>query len=99
MHILVSFTCQTCRFYLSELVFTCFYLSIRKILIPPRSGAFLLFLILRSKKKFSNMKTKKSQILKEVVRDVLIVLGLAMVVVAPIAFVLFMMWVQQIVCG
>ena len=47
----------------------------------------------------SIMKTKKSQILKEVVRDVLIVLGLAMVVVAPIAFVLFMMWVQQIVCG
>lgn len=45
------------------------------------------------------MKTKKSQILKEVVRDVLIVLGLAMVVVAPIAFVLFMMWVQQIICG
>jgi hypothetical protein len=44
------------------------------------------------------MKTKKSQILKEVVRDVLIVLGLAMVVVAPIAFVLFMMWVQQIIC-
>ena len=47
----------------------------------------------------SIMKTKKIQILKEVVRDVLIVLGLAMVVVAPIAFVLFMMWVQQIVCG
>ena len=45
------------------------------------------------------MKTKKIQILKEVVRDVLIVLGLAMVVVAPIAFVLFMMWVQQIICG
>jgi hypothetical protein len=44
------------------------------------------------------MKTKKIQILKEVVRDVLIVLGLAMVVVAPIAFVLFMMWVQQIIC-
>ena len=50
-------------------------------------------------KKFSIMKTKKIQILKEVVRDVLIVLGLAMVVVAPIAFVLFMMWVQQIICG
>ena len=50
-------------------------------------------------KKISNMKTKKSQILKEVVRDVLIVLGLAMVVVAPIAFVLFCMWVQQIICG
>ena len=50
-------------------------------------------------KKFSNMKTKKIQILKEVVRGVLIVLGLAMVVVAPIAFVLFMMWVQQIICG
>ena len=48
---------------------------------------------------FSIMKTKKIQILKEVVRDVLIVLGLAMVVVAPIAFVLFMMWVQQIICG
>ena len=48
---------------------------------------------------FSNMKTKKVQILKEVVRDVLIVLGLAMVVVAPIAFVLFCMWVQQIICG
>ena len=47
----------------------------------------------------SIMKTKKIQILKEVVRDVLIVLGLAMVVVAPIAFVLFMMWVQQIICG
>ena len=47
---------------------------------------------------FSIMKTKKSQILKEVVRDVLIVLGLAMVVVAPIAFVLFCMWVQQIIC-
>jgi hypothetical protein len=47
----------------------------------------------------SIMKTKKVQILKEVVRDVLIVLGLAMVVVAPIAFVLFMMWVQQIICG
>lgn len=47
----------------------------------------------------SIMKTKKLQILKEVVRDVLIVLGLAMVVVAPIAFVLFMMWVQQIICG
>jgi hypothetical protein len=46
----------------------------------------------------SIMKTKKIQILKEVVRDVLIVLGLAMVVVAPIAFVLFMMWVQQIIC-
>ena len=45
------------------------------------------------------MKTKKIQILKEVVRDVLIVLGVAMVVVAPIAFVLFMMWVQQIICG
>ena len=48
---------------------------------------------------FSIMETKKIQILKEVVRDVLIVLGLAMVVVTPIAFVLFMMWVQQIVCG
>jgi hypothetical protein len=48
---------------------------------------------------FSIMKTKKIQILKEVVRDVLIVLGLAMVVVAPIAFVLFMMWVQHIICG
>ena len=48
---------------------------------------------------FSIMKTKKVQILKEVVRDVLIVLGLAMVVVAPIAFVLFCMWVQQIICG
>lgn len=48
---------------------------------------------------FSIMKTKKIQILKEVVRDVLIVLGLAMVVVAPIAFVLFCMWVQQIICG
>ena len=36
---------------------------------------------MRSKKKFSIMKTKKIQILKEVVRDVLIVLGLAMVVV------------------
>ena len=46
----------------------------------------------------SIMKTKKVQILKEVVRDVLIVLGLAMVVVAPIAFVLFCMWVQQIIC-
>ena len=45
------------------------------------------------------METKKIQILKEVVRDILIVIGLAMVVVAPIAFVLFMMWVQQIVCG
>lgn len=45
------------------------------------------------------MKTKKIQILKEVVRDILIVLGLAMVVVAPIAFVLFMMWVQHIICG
>ena len=50
-------------------------------------------------KNFSIMKTKKVQILKEVVRDVLIVLGLAMVVVAPIAFVLFCMWVQQIICG
>ena len=49
-------------------------------------------------KNFSIMETKKIQILKEVVRDVLIVLGLAMVVVAPIAFVLFMMWVQQIIC-
>ena len=48
---------------------------------------------------FSIMETKKIQILKEVVRDVLIVLGLAMVVVAPIAFVLFCMWVQQIICG
>ena len=48
---------------------------------------------------FSIMKTKKIQILKEVVRDVLIVLGLAMVVVAPIAFVLFCMWVQHIICG
>ena len=48
---------------------------------------------------FSIMETKKIQILKEVVRDILIVLGLAMVVVAPIAFVLFMMWVQQIICG
>ena len=48
---------------------------------------------------FSIMKTKKIQILKEVVWDILIVLGLAMVVVAPIAFVLFCMWVQQIICG
>ena len=48
---------------------------------------------------FSIMKTKKSQILKEVVRDVLIVLGLAMVVVAPIAFVLFVMYVQSIIFG
>ena len=47
----------------------------------------------------SIMKTKKSQILKEVVRDVLIVLGLAMVVVAPIAFVLFVMYVQSIIFG
>ena len=45
------------------------------------------------------METKKIQILKEVVWDILIVIGLAMVVVAPIAFVLFMMWVQQIICG
>ena len=45
------------------------------------------------------MKTKKIQILKEVVRDVLIVLGLAMVVVAPIAFVLFVMYVQSINFG
>lgn len=48
---------------------------------------------------FSIMKTKKIQILKEVVRDVLIVLGLAMVVVAPIAFVLFVMYVQSIIFG
>ena len=47
----------------------------------------------------SIMKTKKIQILKEVVRDVLIVLGLAMVVVAPIAFVLFVMYVQSIIFG
>jgi hypothetical protein len=47
----------------------------------------------------SIMKTKKVQILKEVVRDVLIVLGLAMVVVAPIAFVLFVMYVQSIIFG
>ena len=60
MHILVSFTCQTCRFYLSELVFTCFYLSIRKILIPPRSGAFLLFLILRSKNQFLDYENKEN---------------------------------------
>jgi hypothetical protein len=45
------------------------------------------------------MKTKKIQILKEVVRDILIVLGLAMVVVAPIAFVLFVMYVQSIIFG
>lgn len=44
------------------------------------------------------MKTKKLQILKEVFRDVLIIIGMAVVVVAPIAFVLFCMWVQQIVC-
>ena len=44
------------------------------------------------------MKTKKLQILKEVFRDVLIIIGMAVVVVAPIAFVLFVMWVQQIVC-
>ena len=49
--------------------------------------------------KTSIMKTKKIQILKEVVRDVLIVLGLAMVVVAPIAFVLFVMYVQSIIFG
>ena len=48
---------------------------------------------------FSIMKTKKVQILKEVVRDILIVLGLAMVVVAPIAFVLFVMYVQSIIFG
>lgn len=48
---------------------------------------------------FSIMKTKKIQILKEVVRDVLIVLGVAMVVVAPIAFVLFVMYVQSIIFG
>ena len=48
---------------------------------------------------FSIMETKKIQILKEVVRDVLIVLGLAMVVVAPIAFVLFVMYVQSIIFG
>ena len=48
---------------------------------------------------FSIMKTKKIQILKEVVRDILIVLGLAMVVVAPIAFVLFVMYVQSIIFG
>ena len=47
----------------------------------------------------SIMETKKIQILKEVVRDVLIVLGLAMVVVAPIAFVLFVMYVQSIIFG
>ena len=45
------------------------------------------------------MKTKKIQILKEVVWDILIVIGLAMVVIAPIAFVLFMMWVQTIIFG
>ena len=45
------------------------------------------------------METKKIQILKEVVLDILIVIGLAMVVVAPIAFVLFMMWVQTIIFG
>ena len=44
------------------------------------------------------MATKKIQILKEVVRDVMIIIGMAVVVVAPIAFVLFVMWVQQIVC-
>ena len=58
-----------------------------------------ILLPLRSKKNFSIMKTKKIQILKEVVRDVLIVLGLAMVVVAPIAFVLFVMYVQSIIFG
>jgi len=65
--------------------------------IRASSIAFALALSLPTKN-FSIMKTKKIQILKEVVRDVLIVLGLAMVVVAPIAFVLFMMWVQQIIC-
>jgi hypothetical protein len=44
------------------------------------------------------METKKIQILKEVFRDVLIIIGMAVVVVAPIAFVLFVMLVQQIVC-
>ena len=45
------------------------------------------------------MKTKKIQILKEVVRDVMIIIGLAVVVVAPIGFVLFMAWFNSIIFG
>ena len=47
----------------------------------------------------SIMETKKIQILKEVVRDVMIIIGLAVVVVAPIGFVLFMAWFNSIIFG
>lgn len=45
------------------------------------------------------MKTKKIQILKEVVRDVMIIIGMAVIVVFPIVFVLFIMYVQSIIFG
>jgi hypothetical protein len=63
-------------------------------------GTIFFCILLPTKKLiYRFMETKKIQILKEVVRDVLIVLGLAMVVVAPIAFVLFVMYVQSIIFG
>ena len=72
--------------------FFCIYICLSLWEIPPNfANGF--------NNQTSIMETKKIQILKEVVRDVLIIIGMAVVVVAPIAFVLFVMWVQQIVCG
>lgn len=45
---------------------------------------------------------KKSNVLKalkEITRDLMIIIGMAVIVVFPFVFVLFVMWVQNIIFG
>lgn len=44
-------------------------------------------------------KSNVLQVLKEITRDLMIIIGMAVIVVFPFVFVLFVMWVQNIIFG
>lgn len=44
-------------------------------------------------------KSNVLQALKEITRDLMIIIGMAVIVVFPFVFVLFIMWVQKIIIG
>lgn len=44
-------------------------------------------------------KSNVLQALKEITRDLMIIIGMAVIVVFPFVFILFVMWVQTIIFG
>ena len=44
-------------------------------------------------------KSNVLQALKEITRDLMIIIGMAVIVVFPFVFILFVMWVQKIIVG